>query len=377
MKNILIISPNFPPEVCGVGDYTFELASYLSSFNNVGIICSDNEKIRQKSVSLNFNVYPIIAKWNWTSINLILKKIEEEKPDYILVQYVPYLYQKKGMPFFLLGLYWLLYKKKYRVITFFHELWIPFKTINIKWILLGFIQRCITTAIAFFSAACITSIDFYKERLKKINKNIFLIPIGSNINRAINIDLVNAIITKFELTGNKIIIVFGSRRYKELINLLTPVLDIESNMKLVILGKTQINKEHQIDNKRIVITGYLSSEDIAAFLSLANVYIAFDPNEGNKGGTSLKSGALAAAFRYGLPIIGTSGNMNDEILLKESAVIWSDFRSSADLIDKIQFILNNTETNKSLEKSAISFYKKYLDWKIIASEYGKIFNHNF
>ena len=101
MKIVMIVN-NLPPKVDGVGDYTWHLAKELELNDyEVHIICSKNEVFAKKKFH---NVYPIVSQWNRKGINLTIKKIQEIQPNFVSLQYVPYGYNKYGLPFTLVFL---------------------------------------------------------------------------------------------------------------------------------------------------------------------------------------------------------------------------------------------------------------------------------
>ena len=112
-NKIIQLVPNLPPTVDGLGDYAFNLALEFSQKGTETIfISTGGEKINQFETHL-------IGFDGQDLINAVLKT----KVNRLFLNYVPYSYQKRGVPFWLLqALTQLVKQHGIQLFIYFHEL---------------------------------------------------------------------------------------------------------------------------------------------------------------------------------------------------------------------------------------------------------------
>jgi glycosyltransferase involved in cell wall biosynthesis len=82
---ILLISGNFPPSACGVGDYTHRLATALSQTGlDVQLLTTAGPVLADAA---GVNVRASVRSWNLFRVAEVLKEIRAAKPDIVHVQY--------------------------------------------------------------------------------------------------------------------------------------------------------------------------------------------------------------------------------------------------------------------------------------------------
>lgn len=189
--NIIFICGSAEPGKDGVGDYTRRLCGELIRTGHRAQILSLCDKqatgfISQTQVVEEIPVLvrriPISSSYKqrlaWT-----LEILKEESPDWISLQYVPYSFHPKGLPF------WLpIFSKKlegnHKWHVMFHELWLGIKhNASFKDKFYGFFQKNIiyklSNNITFNSIH--TSTDVYQNNLSKINVNSLILELFGNI----------------------------------------------------------------------------------------------------------------------------------------------------------------------------------------------------
>lgn len=150
IKKILIVTGSYPPDVCGVGDYSERLFHALN----------------RKS-----NIFELFCKADWRLKNLVpyLKEIKSKKADLIHFQY-----PTEGYGYSFLPLLLMLFLPKEKMIVTVHEL--SNRT---------FKARLFTMTLLFFCDKIIVTNESEYAFLKKIpilnRKETFVINIGSNI----------------------------------------------------------------------------------------------------------------------------------------------------------------------------------------------------
>ena len=81
---ILIVVPTFPPDQCGVGDYTWQLATQLHRVGHrVTVISTQRDAV----IDVGFDFRPILSNWHFPDMKTILDVIAEIEPDVVHIQY--------------------------------------------------------------------------------------------------------------------------------------------------------------------------------------------------------------------------------------------------------------------------------------------------
>jgi rfaE bifunctional protein nucleotidyltransferase chain/domain len=83
---ILLVVPTFPPDQCGVGDYTYQLALHLHQVGHRVVVLSTRRQT-PPSVPVPFDFRPLIANWHFPDMKTVLDVALEVRPDVVHIQY--------------------------------------------------------------------------------------------------------------------------------------------------------------------------------------------------------------------------------------------------------------------------------------------------
>lgn len=365
---VVLVSNNIPPVIDGVGDFTYNISiEFEKSGIEVFIIC--RKDIPCKPIEKNVKVFPIVEKWNQSGFKEANKLMRQLNPDFIFIQYVPYAYSRLGLPIGMVPIVKNITEIG-KTIIYFHETYIRINLFPIQTLLVSLVQRLILKKLSDFKLITITSIDRYVKQLENLGfSNIHLLPIPSNVEvKNINIDEIESLRMQVSPNNEKILITFGQRDFTLLYEAFNDILQERSDIVLIVLGNK--NKKNIDNNKKIIITGELSRKEIYDYLSIANLFISFDPVSSGKGGTSNKSGSLSAGISIGLPLIGFKGDMNNSLLKKIPCLDLIPFERKA----IIKSILERIDGGLCIRNK--EFWEENLSLKVIA-EYieDKILNY--
>ena len=81
---ILMVVPTFPPDQCGVGDYTYQLALHLQAAGNRVVLVTTR---REMPTPPPFELRPVIANWHFPDMQTILDVAREVRPHVVHIQY--------------------------------------------------------------------------------------------------------------------------------------------------------------------------------------------------------------------------------------------------------------------------------------------------
>src|SRR5690606_39136088 len=175
----------------GVGDYTRRLAGELIRQDiPVGILSYNDmfvdDEVLEQQVSENSSIpcLRLSSAWHSSKRSEHAKRwIECHAPEWLSLQYVPYAFHKKGLPF---GLGSQLEKiggnTKWHMM--FHELWLGLRNNDsIKYLIIGYIQRLLVKTLTnkINIEVVHTHTQLYLRELTKLNLNPIYLPIFSNI----------------------------------------------------------------------------------------------------------------------------------------------------------------------------------------------------
>jgi hypothetical protein len=188
---IIFICGSLEPGKDGVGDYVRRLAGQLNFKSQEAAIIafSDQitEEIKEETQYDNNNAVSVLRLC--CSIELkqraaIAKTwINTFKPDWISLQYVPYSFHPKGLPFGL-GIHLKQLAKKARWHIMFHELWlVSNSSIPTKHYLIGSLQKKLIAQLIkdLHPEVIHTQTQFSQHQLRKIGLQARLLPLFSNI----------------------------------------------------------------------------------------------------------------------------------------------------------------------------------------------------
>jgi hypothetical protein len=308
---ILFICGSAEPGRDGVGDYTRRLCGELNRSGHEAQILSLCDKLASsftiedqllEDASVVVRRIPIGTsnkqRLVWTE-----EVLQEVAPDWISLQYVPYSFHHKGLPFWLPRFLKKL-EKNHRWHVMFHELWLGIKhDASYKDKVYGFFQRNIIyllcKSVIFESVHTSTSV--YKEKLSKIDISSLLLNLFGNI----------PIIKKDKIVKDTNVlnfIYFGGLHNEGdevlFLNNLSAFLKSKSiDFQINFVGNTgpKIDDWLKTANSlgiRINVLGLKTASEISEILLASDYGITTNPSE-----FMTKSGTVASMVEHGLSIV--------------------------------------------------------------------------
>lgn len=183
-----------------------------------------------------------------------------------------------------------------------------------------------------------TSISHYANMIKGLcGKTVTKIPIASNI-PVENIDSEENVALKSKIApnGEFIVAFIGKRDLSIVSKAIKRLITNGLRLRLLLIGKT--NNLQGIDENYIYHTGILDISDLSKFVSIADCMVI---PESQDAGCSFKSGSLAAALSFGLPVISSKGIMTDEILQDRRNILFVNPKSEDSYYGAIASIIND------------------------------------
>lgn len=317
--NILFICGCLEPGKDGVGDYVRRLGAALINTGHAVIIIAINEEKFTGSSCEQFQidnntkvqVYRLSCTLNWKTRYLFSKRIMKEfSPEIVSLQFVPYSFHNKGLPYFLPS--WLKKLKQNKQIwhIMFHELWIADSRAHSirEWILRECQKVIIKNLLEVIEFQQINTSNYYAySMLKRNGYESGVLPIFSNFPKGSGKSYLS-----IQNRGKRIIGVFlGSIQcntyFIEKILQLAELIKKQLDKQLCIIhignnrnGKTQqlFHELSTIKNLEVHSLGFLGAADAANILASADFGLSNYPPE-----LIHKSGSIASMLYNGLPVI--------------------------------------------------------------------------
>jgi hypothetical protein len=309
----------------GVGDYTIRLAGELTRQGHKISLIALNDRYVKEGIEESRNVdhtnMPVLRISSNSSVQMRFETVNEWigafKPDWISLQFVPYAFNKKGLPFRLLGN--LLQLKGYsNSHIMYHELWVGIDgKVTIKNKLIQQLQKCIIWQInKRFNPVCITtSIPVY---LKKLNTpKAKLLPLFGNIpvQPVSNLQETNPTTINVLHFGNFTGFIHELKAQFEFVKQLAK--QTGKQIRFNSIGSAGVFKEQSIQLANIIfgsssvnLVGKLPPELISGYMHNSHIGIS-RANHLLYG----KSGSTVAMLEHGLPVV-LRGDIPDIKLLQ-------------------------------------------------------------
>lgn len=300
-----IITGEYPPLQGGVGAFSDILAHRMQKLGHDVFVFGDN-RIEQQSDLVPVTTFS--GSWGYGALKAIQRWIDGNQLDIVNLQFQTAAYNMSPWihfyPHFI----------KTPFVTTFHDLRFPYLFPKA-----GFMRDWIVMHLAKVSDGVIVTNHEDFARVDDLHYST-LIPIGSNI-------LTKANVNHSEWRGNVgasendfLIAHFGFINHSKGIDILLQALStLDESVKLVMIGgrtgtadPTNAAYADSIDalineldlENRVAWTGFVSDEDVSAYLSVADaVVMPF------RDGASFRRGSLMAAIHHACPIITTEPNI--------------------------------------------------------------------
>ncbi|MER3446534.1 MAG: hypothetical protein C4291_06665 [Candidatus Dadabacteria bacterium] len=383
---LLLISSHFPNIFGGVSDYSYLLSKTLSKEGlEVYVLTSYDDRVINDTED-NLRVLTVVKRWSLMGIPKIIKEVKRINPDWVLLQYVPYMYSYYGVPAYIVLLSFVLRIMRFKFITTFHEIGMELDLKKPKYWGIAVLQRLIAYAMCIASDKVVISSEPYRKTIEIFDKKVTKIPIGSNILPVYISDRDKRELRRQISSDQEIIIsTFGAnpRRNYLLLRVIKKLREEKLPVKFLVIGgfpkdwieaiKIEV-KELELDDA-ICFTGFLKSEDVYRYLSISDLFVILEGiNSKGRGGISIKNTSLTAAFAAGLPIIGNRGHMTSDFLNNRENIILIDSLDEETICEEIKKLLADPTLIENLKIGAVRTFETKLSWPIIAKRYIELFS---
>ena len=376
---VLLLSSRFPPQRCGIGDYTCFLGGALSDLGHsvdilTGVGPIDNSLY---PLSETVRVHRLIENWAAGGLRELIQHVRKLDPEVVLLQYSPSAFDTRGVTF-AVNLFPALLRLGggSRLVTNFHELFVSFDG-SMRRRFGGIWQR----AAAFFLATAshglsVTTASWARAlRAIGIRRPVQVIPVGSNIPVAPSTYEERSALRRKILGPNDGVLMagFGARHDRDLSAVLAALGDLKKKMvaKLVWIGGGEPDAQYQgrlaewmrgngLTDDDVRWTGTLPHPQVSRLLSAADCMILPFID-----GVSARRTSAVSALQHGLPLLTTGGD-GEPWFIHGKNVYLTPVGDSAALREGLRDLVSSPELRATIAHGARKLYDERFAWEVIA-----------
>jgi glycosyltransferase involved in cell wall biosynthesis len=294
---VLLITGSYPPLACGVGDYSCNLAKALAALPEIRVsVLTSIGGGKDHDKEDGIEVFPIMKSWRITEAIKVVKIIWRVSPDIVHIQYPTQGYKDELLPWLLPIIAFLMGKK---VVQTWHEVYV--NRLDIRLLLKAIVPGGLVVVRPQYR-------EKLHPKLQKIlqGKKFAFIRNASAIPKRVLSEREQIEEKRKYVKRQKRLVVFFGFVYPHkgtelLFDIADPDLD-----QIVIAG--QFGGEGDYYQKiiekastnpwagKVTITGFLSSDDVAALLAVADAVILPFRTGGGEWNTSIHGAVLQGAF---------------------------------------------------------------------------------
>ncbi len=369
-----IITGEYPPQPGGVSDYTHEIARALANEDDKVHVWNPGSSTAVLSAS-KVEIHDLPRGFGFRWLRELSRGLSRyPAPHNVVVQYVPHIYGWKSMN--LAFCLWLVAQRNCNIIVMFHEVAYPFRVGQPrKHDLLAIVHRIMAWIVLRSANFAFTSNGHYQallDRLAPQDAKVGILRICSNIpfqssNGVSSTGLRNGKNSHFTVG---VFSSFGG----EIRDVLEPVLLCALRNPLIrvsLVGPANsfvdsLTARFPELGGRISTTGRVEATTAGPYLQACDLLLQLYPD-----GACAARGTLIAALASGVPVITTSGELTDGLLLESGGLLFAE-NSPEEISAAIESLRTDLNLRQRIGIRAKRLYEEHFDPKTIANDLTRL-----
>jgi glycosyltransferase involved in cell wall biosynthesis len=384
-----IITGEYPPQLGGVSDYTYQISRELAKHgDSIHLWSPATESETFHRDSARFHALPRGFGRRWLR-DLDRRLRSYSGPRNILIQYVPHMYGWKSMN--LAFCWWIFRQRKQNVCVMFHEVAFPLRSGQpLRHSLLSLVHRFMAWIILRSARHSFTSTDPYIDLLRSLGNRetpISMLRICSNI----PMESYGPMESYRPMEGYRPMESYGaelppasppdgpresftvgvfSNFSAEVCGVLEPAIGClleNPKISVVLLGPGEAFRKSLALRfpqaaDRIGTTGRLQVADAGQQMQRCNALLQLYPD-----GASAARGTLIGSLASGVPVVTSAGPQTDSLLLDSAAMLFAD-GSPQSIRDAIELLRDTPTVARELGVRARRLYQDFFQPAVIVSK---------
>ncbi|MDE3022531.1 MAG: hypothetical protein KGI54_11810 [Pseudomonadota bacterium] len=292
-----MISGSYPPLVCGVGDYSYNLARALADLPKTHVsVLTSTGGCEHNDMGGKIEVISIMKGWRVFELLKVVKVILLTCPDIIHIQYPTQGYKNGLLPLLLPILGFLMRKK---IVQTWHEF--PIKPFDCNF----YLKAIVTGGLVVVRPQYLEMLHPKLRSVLKYKKVVFIRSASAIPKITLNEGEYIKIRKNYIKKQKRLVVFFGFINQNKGTELLFDIADPDLD-QIIIAGQFGANEYYNQKIKqraiqppwegKVTITGYISSHDVAALLAVADAVILPFCDGGGIWNTSIHAAELQGAF---------------------------------------------------------------------------------
>jgi glycosyltransferase involved in cell wall biosynthesis len=310
----------------------------------------------------NFQVLAVQENWGPSGFKALFSHIEATRPDVVVVQYEPHMYQRRGLAI-AFALFIFVLGRRYPILTIAHELYYA-RNEGLKVQPLGWVQRLSLWPLFGGSARVALTVPDRLARMRRLFPNwaerFRLLGVGNNLNAARGID-VRAVKGHHGIPPDALMLLFlGLAHPSKGLETLGVMLDrlqmLNIQARLLVVGGGHV------EHPWAIAAGFLSAPEAEAVLAAADLAVLPLAD-----GASTRRTSLMNALAAGLPVVSTLGVNTDPALFPKEAmrlVAAGDVGAFAAAVAELAL---NGNARREMGAAGRSLYEACFGWDVLAT----------
>ena len=365
MREWHIITPEYPPQVGGVGDYTALLAQQLRAAGESPHVWAPGS---DEDSSNGSNLHRVLGSFDAASLaaaDLLLDRFAG--PRSLLVQWVPHGYGRRSMNVGFCR--WLARRVRLHgdsLELMVHEPFLEFR--GIRQSAAAAVHRWMIYTLLGATEHAWLSIPAWESMLRPYapaNLKMDWLPIPSTIPLAATAESAKAIRVKL---GEPLLLAGHLGRYSTAIRaMLEPVivelLRHHADLSFLLLGsgsnefRIELFSHYPDVSGRLFATNYLPSAELSPYLAACDLLIQPYPD-----GASSRRTSLMAGISHGIPVLTTAGHLSESVWRDCAAVSLVPANDTRALLALAHALLRSPEERSRIGTAGLRLYRERFDW---------------
>ena len=313
---MVLVAPALPPQIDGIGDYSARLAEELAcgdyGIGRVAVLTGDTAAREADPIPGVAAIRGAFDPNHAATADRLLDAIIEDRPDWVLLQYNPFSFGRRGLNLNLPRAMADVGRRLpgTRLAVMFHEQFVP--VVNWRFAVMTTWQRWQFLQLGRAADVLFCSMSAYAERCRRwfAGKPVMHLPVGSNIPR-VKMDRDEAR-KRLGIDASEVVLaVFGnahiSRSFETVAAAVKAVREGGHRPRVLYIGPDGADMRVALGDSPTAITeGPLPAEEVSRRLSAADLALSSYSD-----GVSTRRGAMMATLQHGLAVIGTDGINTD------------------------------------------------------------------
>jgi glycosyltransferase involved in cell wall biosynthesis len=369
---ICLVTPRLPPERCGVGDYTARLAVQLASSHDVTIVSGCQSVVE---IDPSVDVAAGVPDWGYRGMKMLENTLRELRPDWVCIQYVPFLYHRVGMTFWLPATVLRMRAKGMRVLLMVHEPYVPLDSPT--HVVMGSVQRLMLWTLMAGSEKVAVATTKWTRILKRLAfpraASVFHLPVGSNLPR---LDMTGA-----ERDRHRAQLGFGpddvvvamirpnsaGKQPGVALEVWQQLNAVNPKAKLLVLGDDggcwAAAGAHT--------AGHVPAARASQLLSIADLFFAPFVD-----GMSTRRTSVMAAMAHGLPVVTTKGHLTDPLFEGSPLLMCAPDDAGAMRVG-LENLVKSADARDRAGVQTIAFFERHFSWPVLAAQLNRQLAHSY